>query len=152
MWNDVWHFRGGSTGFGYVRLIYTFHDMSCGFYRPLTPCICKANPWSNPVWNMCNCTLSTCSFSSQSVHWPSITKLWPGEPPPLRLEANQRPWHLPQERFASSPRHGWYIWRSLNGPKWDPGVRASSDHLAPLWSGLWVSVHTQLAASSPVIG
>ena len=57
----------------------------------------------------------------------------PGETLPLWSEVDGRPWHLPQEVFASSPRHGWYIWRSLNGPKWDPGVRASSDHLAPLW-------------------
>lgn len=31
------------------------------------------------------------------------------------------------------PRHGWYIWRSLNGPKRDPGVRESPGHLSPLW-------------------
>lgn len=56
-----------------------------------------------------------------------------GETPLLWTDPDRRPWHLPQELRASSPRHGWYIWRSLNGPKWDPGVRASSDHLAPLW-------------------
>lgn len=39
-----------------------------------------------------------------------------------------------KKALASSGRHGWYICRSLKGPKWDPGVRASSDHLAPLWA------------------
>lgn len=79
-------------------------------------------------------------YASQEKHF----SLW--------SEGNKRPWRLPQELFASSPRHGWYIWTSLNGPKWDPGVRASSYHLAPLWSGLWVSVQTQPAASLPLIG
>lgn len=58
----------------------------------------------------------------------------------------------PQEPLASSPRHGSSIWRSLNGPKRDPGVRASSDHLAPLWSGLRRSAHTQTPASLFLIG
>lgn len=67
-------------------------------------------------------------------------------------EATMRLWHLPQEPLASSARHGWYIWRSLNGPKWDPGVRASFDHLAPLWSGPQVFVQTQPTASPLLMG
>lgn len=57
-----------------------------------------------------------------------------------------------QEPLASSPRHGSSIWRSLNGPKRDPGVRVSSDHLAPLWSGPRLSAHAQTPASSFPIG
>ena len=52
------------------------------------------------------------------------------------------------------PRHGWYIWRSLNGPKRDPGVRESPVHLSPLWllsfwNSHWLSL-TEPGSSKPI--